>query len=112
MTTANVASIEEILSRYPQRFRPERIDVLGGGFSGAIIRRVRCPAGDFCLRGWPPGQLPTRRILGLHALLRHVYERGVRHVSVPVTSHDGSTLVEMSGRRWQLEPWMPGRADF
>jgi Ser/Thr protein kinase RdoA (MazF antagonist) len=103
-----------VLHRYPDQYRPERTEFLAGagGFSGAVIVRVGCRVGDYCLRGWPPGSLPPRRILGLHRLLRTVLEQGVSQVSVPVAALDGSTLVASGDRLWQLEPWMPGRADF
>ncbi len=112
MTNSMVAIVKKILSRYSQRFRPQQVDVPNGGFSGASIVRVRCPAGDFCLRGWQSGELPLQRILGLHALMRHIFERGVNQVSVPVKSEEGSTLIEARDRLWQLEPWMPGDSDF
>jgi len=77
-----------------------------------MIARLNCAAGDFCLRCWPPDAMPKQRLLGLHNLLKHVHDRGVVAVSVPVTANDGSTLVFLHNRVWQLEPWMPGIADF
>jgi Ser/Thr protein kinase RdoA (MazF antagonist) len=82
------------------------------GFSGAIVVRVNGPVGEFCLRGWPPDELPERRIRGLHRLLQHIHQQGVGCVSVPVRSEMGDTLVRRRGRCWQLEPWLPGAADF
>ncbi len=38
--------------------------------------------------------------------------RSIDFVAPPVRANDGRTLVFMSRRWWQLEPWMPGRADF
>ena len=103
---------KQVLLRFPDRFRTEHIDLAMPGFSGAMIARVSCAAGDYCLRGWPPNGMPEQRLLGLHNLLRHVYDQGVVSVSVPVTAYDGSTLVFLHNRVWQLEPWMPGTADF
>ena len=82
------------------------------GFSGAIVVRAKGPVGDFCLRGWPPDALPERRIRGLHRLLQHIHRQGVGCVSVPVRSEMNDTLVLRHGRCWQLEPWLPGAADY
>ena len=92
---------------------PQRVEDPGsGGFSGAVVLHLYCDEGEYCLRGWPATGLPTERILGLHRLLGFTFEAGVHHVAVPVRTESGSTLVEVDGRRWQLEPWLPGTADF
>ncbi|MGH7127674.1 MAG: phosphotransferase, partial [Planctomycetaceae bacterium] len=74
--------------------------------------RLETDAGAVCLRCWPDAALPVPRILGLHRLLRETFRGGVSTVAVPIERCDGSTLVSEAGRLWQLEPWMPGRADF
>lgn len=84
----------------------------GGGFSGAVIVRVECAAGMFCLRGWPSDSLPRLRILGLHRLLAHAARQGVPEVPVPIPDAQGRTLIERDGKFWQLESWMPGTADY
>ena len=114
MTTKKPWDPAEILAHYPQRYRTVRAEFPGdrAGFSGAIIVRLHCTVGDFCLRGWPPHQFSERRILGLHRLLRHVSRQGVSQVAVPVAAENGTTLIFVRNRLWQLEPWMPGRADF
>jgi Ser/Thr protein kinase RdoA (MazF antagonist) len=103
-----------VLSCYSGRYRPLRIEPLGatGGFSGAMIVRVETEIGDYCLRGWPTDSLPRKRILGLHRLLSSLFQQGVTQTAVPVSSESGSTLVVEQDRFWQLEPWMPGIADF
>ncbi len=83
-----------------------------GGFSGAGVWRVSASCGTYALRGWPPESLPEPRILGLHKLLRHIADSGFEHVAVPSQSSGGSTLVKVKGQFWQLEPWLPGAADF
>jgi Ser/Thr protein kinase RdoA (MazF antagonist) len=82
------------------------------GFSGALVLRVETPIGSFCLRGWPSTAEGSERILALHELLRYVHSRGINYVAVPVTSDEGTTLASVAGRFWQLEPWLPGQADF
>lgn len=101
--------------------RPTRIRTLdreSEGFSGAVVLRVVVPDGpqgaerEFCLRGWPPASLPRERLLGLHRLLEHIFKCGVTQVPVPLKSKFGSTIYAEASQFWQLEPWLPGRADF
>lgn len=103
-----------ILVQYEPRVQASHVESLGnrGGFSGASIWRVMTAQGDFALRCWPETGLPRTRILGLHRLLEHLARNGLPFVAVPVTACDGSTLVRAAGRDWQLEPWLPGTADF
>lgn len=85
---------------------------VSGGFSGAGVWRVQAESRTFALRRWPNEGLPDRRILGLHQLLAHIESRGVTQVAVPLRSTVGTSLVITDGHRWQLEPWLPGVADF
>jgi Ser/Thr protein kinase RdoA (MazF antagonist) len=82
------------------------------GFSGAIVERVETENGTNCLRGWPPGVDDPGRIFALHDLLAHVRAQDIDYVAVPLRSDEGRTLVSSCGRLWQLEPWLPGCADF
>jgi Ser/Thr protein kinase RdoA (MazF antagonist) len=82
------------------------------GFSGAAIFRVETDIGPFCLRRWPPGTMPASRLAGIHLLVAEVFQSGITVVPVPVMARSGVTFVEDAGAFWQLEPWMPGEADF
>jgi Ser/Thr protein kinase RdoA (MazF antagonist) len=82
------------------------------GFSGAIVLRIEVAAGAFCLRGWPRGVENETRILALHEFLAYIGSQGINYLAVPVASDDGPTLVRAEDRFWQLEPWLPGCADF
>lgn len=114
MSSSDVCDTDRVLDRYSNEYRPLCAELVidTAGFSGAVIVRVHCPAGEFCLRGWPPAQLARRRILGLHRLLAEIARHGVNQLPVPVPSLDRNTLVAVNKRLWQLEPWMPGEADF
>jgi Ser/Thr protein kinase RdoA (MazF antagonist) len=76
------------------------------------VLRVETAAGPFCLRGWPPESASEAKILALHEFLAFVRAQGIDYVSIPVASAEGGTLVRASDRFWQLEPWLPGSADF
>jgi len=85
---------------------------VAGGFSGSSVFRVECPHAGFCLRRWPQPQSSAARILAIHQLLELANLRGVDAVPVPLRSIFGSTLSEVDGAFWQLEPWKTGVADF
>lgn len=106
--------LQKVLAAYSQAYFPNRWSTPGAdaGFSGASIVRLETEIGVFCLRGWPSGGLPKNRITGLHGLLRHVLVAGVTQVAVPVPALNGETIVTCNNQMWQLEPWMPGSADF
>ena len=103
-----------VLARYVPQVIPLRFEAQGnhGGFSGAAIWRVETAAGDFALRRWPRPGLPRERIAGLHRLLEHLRREGLTFVAVPLTASDGATVTAVAGSLWQLEPWLPGVADF
>jgi Ser/Thr protein kinase RdoA (MazF antagonist) len=82
------------------------------GFSGALVFRIETAAGHFCLRGWPLATQAAEKILALHEFLAIVRAQGIDYIAVPVAADGGRTLVGSCGRFWQLEPWLPGEADF
>lgn len=104
--------IGDVLRCYEPTRDADDVSFPAGGFSGAVVARVRTSTGEFCLRGWPINSLPAKRIRGLHRLLRHVFQQGVTCVAVPLESIAGDTLLRRHERYWQLEPWLPGTADF
>jgi Ser/Thr protein kinase RdoA (MazF antagonist) len=89
-----------------------KVDPVSGGFSGAGVFKVETAEVGCCLRRWPVGQTAAARVLAIHQLLALARERGVTGVPVPLKSDSGTTLAEVNGELWQLEPWMPGVADF
>ena len=109
-------NLRRLLPQFPQRFGVEfqvdAIEATTGGFSGAEVFRLETSVGSYCLRAWPRDSLPVERIRGLHRLLRHVHDAGVVEVAVPICTHHGDTLFSHGGKSWQVEPWMPGCADF
>jgi Ser/Thr protein kinase RdoA (MazF antagonist) len=116
-------SLRKILSRYATRYQAidtapcdlqyaNGVHLASGGFSGARIWRIETAAGPCALRGTPVSAVDVRRLAGLHRLLAHVSAAGLTQVPVPVMALDGSTFFENEGEVWQLEPWMPGAADY
>lgn len=112
----NESSVPDIPTSMLSRYRhcdPIRPPVpQSGGFSGAGVWKVETTDGAFCLRAWPRSSASRERIVALHRLLTHVRGAGVKQVAVPLAGRDGLTVQEHQGRLWQLEPWMPGVADF
>ncbi|MGZ0167064.1 MAG: phosphotransferase enzyme family protein [Planctomycetales bacterium] len=89
-----------------------RIESVSGGFSGAGVFKVETANTGYCLRRWPVAQTSAARVLAVHQLLALAQDRGVSIVPVSLKSNSGTTLAEVNGEWWQLEPWMPGVADF
>jgi Ser/Thr protein kinase RdoA (MazF antagonist) len=85
---------------------------VSGGFSGAEVWCVTAGERRWCLRRWPDDPLPLPRLRELHRWLEWLHTEGGVPVAVPVPANDGRTVIESAGRVWQLEPWLPGVADF
>lgn len=114
----NLTQIVAAFCGSQRAIRIRMIDRDSEGFSGAVVLRVTVEGAsgaadsEYCLRGWPPESLPRERLLGLHRLLEHVHRSGVKQVAVPLRNQFGTTMYTEASQFWQLEPWMPGRADF
>lgn len=104
----------EVLRKYPAMYCSLKVVPFEGsrGFSGAEVLKLNGGPGQFCLRRWPTERPSDVRIRGLHRLLKIIADRGVSPVAVPIAAENGSTLVKSHGELWQLEPWMPGSADY
>jgi hypothetical protein len=111
---ASIRDCLRILSNYARRHQPigNGLREMPGGFSGARVWQVETESGRMCLRRTNAASLEQARLLGLHRLLRHVHAAGVTQIPVPVATSAGTTLVHDAGFWWQLDPWMPGTADF
>lgn len=112
-STANLV-VRQVLAGYPAPCQPQGLVALqsGGGFSGARLWRVVAPGGEFCLRAMPADRVNVVRLQGLHRLLAHVRDCGIQESPCPIPRLDGTTCCEQVGSIWQLEPWMPGSADY
>lgn len=108
------ALCQRVLGHFVPQVVPLRMTWLGnsGGFSGAWIWRVATEFGDFALRRWPNPAPPEPRIRGLHRLLAYLRREGLDCLSVPLSGREGTSVVHAGGHLWQLEPWLPGAADF
>jgi len=107
-------AIQTVLSAYSPIFELRAAEALGnaGGFSGAALWRVVTPAGVFALRRWPIGNPTPEQLREMHDVLEKVVMAGVNYVPLPVKSASGASYVSVESRLWQLEPWLPGKADF
>ena len=111
--------LRKILSRYSARYQagaapaaPPVFQQAAGGFSGAQVWRIETAAGPCALRSTRASAVDVLRLADLHRLVAHVGAAGVTQAPVPVTTLDGTTFFESDGQVWQLEPWMPGAADY
>jgi homoserine kinase type II len=104
--------VESALSYW---FAPSAADAapvaVGGGFSGAGVWRVLHAGRQFALRRWPPGVVDEARLAALHRFAKHLAESKLP-TPAPMTHRDGGTWLAHAKGYWQLEPWMPGDADY
>ncbi|MCI0379161.1 MAG: phosphotransferase [Gemmataceae bacterium] len=79
------------------------------GFSDASIFRVRTLQGEFCLRAWPLYH-PFSHIRFAHELMDAAQD--LPFVPRLLRANDGSSTLTSADSYWELQTWMPGRADF
>ncbi len=116
--------LEQILSCYQDHLDLHRLQVHplenAGGFSGAMIWKVESAGQVYCLRKWP-NRVDSIKLRRNHRVLNAVGKFGCNFVPVPIpTAHhllrghgeEIHSFVCSSSGIFQLEPWMPGRADF
>ncbi len=106
------AVVAQVLSAYPSPLRGT-VEALGnrGGFSGARIWLVRSPGGPLGLRAGAPAER-REHLQARHRLMRLAWDSGLSFVPRVMNTTSGGTIVEAGGRAWELQEWMPGRADF
>ena len=111
---ANTAEYAPVLARYPADCQPSRVECLegAGGFSGARFWRLTTPRGLLCLRRWPTEYPTVERLQFIQAVLWHVNREGFDLSPLPLEADSHAGFVEHQGALWQLEPWMPGVADY
>jgi len=103
-----------VLNRYPADCQPAVCTSLqgAGGFSGAAIWRLETARGTLALRRWPPEHPTPERLTWIHAVARYARHRGFALLPQPIATRDGQTFAIHAGRLWQVEPWLPGAADY
>jgi Ser/Thr protein kinase RdoA (MazF antagonist) len=101
-----------VLKRYGAPFDSLRWVPLGsgGGFSGAELWRGEGEGVPlFALKAWPRS-MAADRLAEIHRWMAKASH--LEFVPEVMKMRDGSTLVEASGRIWDLTRWMPGTADY
>ncbi len=101
-----------VLAAYPFVGRPKSVQSMGGagGFSGARFWQVETTRGRLCLRRWPVEYPKVGDLRFIHAVLRHVAEKGFELAPVPLENSAGATYTSHDGHLWELTPWLPGEA--
>ncbi len=82
-----------------------------GGFSGSHIWQLATQRGLLCLRRWPAEYHDEAHLRWTHGVLARAFEAGFHLIPVPIEARTGGTFIDHDGCFWQLEPWLPGKAD-
>jgi len=105
--------IRRVLEHYDEPFASARfVHFPSSGLSGAKLWRSDIGGDQYVLRRWPNGQMDKWRLMSINHTLCRVAEQGITFVPVPVPRLGADRFVEFDGTFWQLEPWMPGKADL
>jgi homoserine kinase type II len=110
----SLRDIQRIVRNYPPKFQPARIESLGaaGGMSGAQFWRIESGAGPLILRQWPREHPADERLRFIHDVLFHAVAHGVSFIPAPIRTATGESFTRASGHFFQLEPLLPGEADY
>ncbi|MBS0261802.1 MAG: phosphotransferase [Planctomycetes bacterium] len=114
MSSTPLLDFGDLFTQYPHATRPmggQPPVAVSGGFSGAQVWRVATHSGPMALRGTDRHAITLDRVRELHRLVEFVQNRSGVPLAVPVRSLAGESLVVHGSFVWQLEPWLPGRAD-
>lgn len=83
-----------------------------GGFSGAQIWKVQDGTANWCLRCWPATHPSEHHLNWIHRNLDQAANAGLSYVPAPCPSVAGETYRLVSGRLFEVTPWMPGTANY
>lgn len=110
----SLRDIQTIVRTYPPKFQPARIGALGaaGGMSGAQFWRIESSAGPLILRQWPTEHPSPDRLRFIHDVLFYALEHGLPFIPAPIRTAAGESFIQDRGHLFQLEPLMPGVADY
>ena len=107
----DLSTVWPILAQYdlPGPIHPQ---FLGnhGGFSGAKLWRIPTLRGESCLREWPREN--PQRLFQIHGLMAQARRAGLTYVPEVYPTRNGETIANHQGQLYDLQSWMPGKADF
>ncbi len=119
LTQPELAELTAVTRQFGQHFHTA--GRVSGGFSDASVYRIEVAGQQpLAVRRTPTtSAVELSRLTALHHLLRHVSQRGVTEVPVPLTVEPGpglpssltpETIVRRPSGWWHVEPWLPGSA--
>jgi len=106
-------ALRQVLARYPKPLSPLTVpQCLGnaGGLSGACFWRYDSAMGPLFVKAWPEGFSDWPRLVRIDRWLSMA--GGLSFLAIPFASHDRRSFVHVSGRYWQISPWLRGSADL
>ena len=89
---------------------PAVVPMTGGGFSGSPLFQVEAAGRTHVLKAFPPGT-SAGRVRFVHAVVRHLRDRGVTEVPMVGLAADGESFVEDGhGQTWELQEFVAGES--
>lgn len=73
------------------------------------LLRIEAESGTWCLRRWPE-TTPRERIDFVHTLLETTRTAGLSFMPTVATTAEGESIVQIEGRSYDTQSWLPGRA--
>ena len=100
-----------MLAHWPEADRHSGLEpLIGGGFSGSALWRTSIADRELLLRRWPGLGPSDTQIRWIHQVLETVWTQGFRQIAVPLQIIPSVTVCKGFGYRWDLSPWLPGKA--
>jgi Ser/Thr protein kinase RdoA (MazF antagonist) len=106
--------LRRILEHYHLNPDSARIVSLGttAGFSGADVWRAESADGAVCIRAAPTNENDRKRLVQIHQWMQVARDQALTFIPAIISQKDGSRFLELAGRLWEVQTWLPGRADF
>ncbi len=106
-------ALRELLDRYPTQVRPRTPPLNlrnAGGMSGSNLWRFDTDIGPLLARAWPPEIVDPAPLERTQRWLASISDLPFIPSAIP--SADGSKLISIRGRFWEITPWLTGSPDL
>jgi aminoglycoside phosphotransferase (APT) family kinase protein len=90
---------------------PINIELVSGGFSGALVWKVSVQNESYALKAWPRGQPACLALNEIHQRMEQARSAGLMFVPRLIKSKQGTTIIRHSPDEVELSTWQQGQAE-